>query len=95
MGWFWFIVCVVAVVIAYVVFSMMIAGASVLFVENDCYRVSIERSLTVSESDAPNTDWQAYYREVAAVCQITEEPSADAKRLMLEPINNLQGPQDE
>ena len=74
---------------------MMIVGASVLFVENDCYRASIERSLSVSESDAPNTVWQAYYREVAAVCQIAEDPSADAKRFMLELVDNIQEPQDE
>ena len=81
-GWFWGIACVIIGVVAGVLVLLLMGGASVMYVETECFRDSIHQSLELSEEEARRADWQAYYRDVLASCQLTEEPSDEAARFM-------------
>ena len=90
-GWFWGILCAIISVVGGVGILLFMGAASVIYVESECFKDSIHQSLELPEEEARRADWQAYYREVLAACQITEEPSDEAAHFMRSLVEEIAG----
>ena len=45
--------------------------------ESDCLKFAVNRGLELSEEEARNADWQTYYAEALAVCQVETSDLVD------------------